>query len=174
MPEPSGACFLLRFVAAHGDQQRGGPAATKRNNRAAGNAGSCEGVRLYFCFVERLRLRRASQFEQGAHVLPAASGLSTIHSQITGIILLGLTIIVLGGSFLEQRVGNGYSMVDVEELADSVFTIASILKTATPEERDIVLRAANRAGWDLNLRPRALAETFKNLHRRRKVSWTRR
>ncbi|MCQ1807567.1 ATP-binding protein [Neorhizobium galegae] len=89
-------------------------------------------------------------------------GLSTIHSQITGIILLGLTIIVLGGSFLEQRVGNGYSMVDVEELADSVFTIASILKTATPEERDIVLRAANRAGWDLNLRPRALAETFKS------------
>ncbi|WP_244447597.1 ATP-binding protein [Neorhizobium galegae] len=89
-------------------------------------------------------------------------GLSTIHSQITGVILLSLAITVLGGSFLKQRVETGYSLVDVEELADSVFTISSILKTATPEERDIVLQAANRAGWHFTLRPRALAETFKS------------
>lgn len=65
--------FLLHFVAARRDRQRGGPAVTKRNNRAAGNAGSCEGVRLCFRFAERPRLKRASQFQKGAHVLSPAS-----------------------------------------------------------------------------------------------------
>ncbi|MDX3926270.1 MAG: ATP-binding protein [Shinella sp.] len=86
--------------------------------------------------------------------------LSTIHGQITCIILFGLIIIVIGGSMLEQRVGNGYQMVDVEKLADRTFAMSSILKNATTEEREIILRAASRAGWDLTLQPHAFARTF--------------
>jgi len=86
--------------------------------------------------------------------------LSTIQSQITAIILSGLIIIVVGGSMLEQRVGNEYPMLDIDTLADRVFALSSILKTATPGERDVVVLAANRAGWDLTLQPSSLRTTL--------------
>ncbi|PYE86591.1 ATP-binding protein [Phyllobacterium leguminum] len=93
--------------------------------------------------------------------------LRTIHGQITGIILVGLIIIVIGGSMLEiggsmleQRIGNDQPIPEVERLAERVFSISSILKDATPEERGIILRAANRAGWDISLQPREFARTF--------------
>uniref|UniRef100_UPI0031013D28 hypothetical protein n=1 Tax=Neorhizobium sp. EC2-8 TaxID=3129230 RepID=UPI0031013D28 len=91
---------------------------------------------------------------------PPPFTLSTIHSQITAIILFGLIIIVLGGSMLEQRVGNGYPMLDIDTHADRVFALSSILKTATPEERDVVVLAARRAGWDLTLQPSSLKTTL--------------
>lgn len=86
--------------------------------------------------------------------------LSTIQSQITAIILFGLIIIVVGGSLLEQRVGNDYPMLDIDNLADRVFALSSILHTATPEERDVIVMAAHRAGWDLTLQPSSLKTTF--------------
>jgi signal transduction histidine kinase len=89
--------------------------------------------------------------------------LSTIQSQITAIILFGLIIIVVGGSMLEQRVGNDYPMLDIDTVdtyADRVFALSSILKTATLEERDVVVLAARRAGWDLTLQPSSLKTTF--------------
>ncbi|APO68973.1 sensor histidine kinase protein [Rhizobium gallicum] len=86
--------------------------------------------------------------------------LSTIHGQITGIILFGLIIIVIGGSMFEQGVGNDYPLLDAENFADRVFAMSSILKSATAEEREIILQAANRAGWDVTLQPRSLAREF--------------
>lgn len=84
----------------------------------------------------------------------------TIQSQITAIILFGLIVIVVGGSMLERRVGNDYPTFDVEELADRVFSLSSLLRGATGEERATVLRAAQRAGWEMSIQPRAYAQKF--------------
>lgn len=86
--------------------------------------------------------------------------LSTIHGQISGIILLGLIIIVVGGTMLEQRVGSDYPSLDVEKFADRTFAISTIMKTATAEERRAIILAANRVGWNMTLQPRSLASAF--------------
>ncbi|WP_226951136.1 ATP-binding protein [Rhizobium terrae] len=82
----------------------------------------------------------------------------TIHGQIMALILLGLLIVLVGGSMLERRVRDDYAVLDIEKLANGTFAISSILETAPAAERDIILAAAIRSGWNVSLQPTSLLQ----------------
>lgn len=85
---------------------------------------------------------------------------STIHGQISAIVLLGLAIVMAAGSMLERWMGNENVTQSIERLANRTFTIGALLKTATPGERESILASAQRNGWALTLQPLSLSEQF--------------
>lgn len=85
---------------------------------------------------------------------------STIHGQITAIILVCLVIVIITGSTLERWVKADYSVLDLEALSDRLSAVALVLAAATPSERDTVIVAANRNDWHLSLKPPSYAERF--------------
>jgi hypothetical protein len=64
-----------------------------------------------------------------------------------------LIIIVLAGPLLERWVRDDYKMLDIEEIAEHVQAVGNLLAVAAPDERQVILDAARRAGWDLSLKP---------------------
>lgn len=86
--------------------------------------------------------------------------ISTIHGQITAVIFACLIIAFVIGSTLEAWVRDEYSAPDLEGMSARVSAIASVLATATPEERSAVLAAANRGEQSLFLRPLSYFEDF--------------
>ncbi|WP_416208105.1 ATP-binding protein [Chelativorans sp. M5D2P16] len=89
----------------------------------------------------------------------APLGLRTIHGQIIAIIVFAVLIVVTVGPVLERWVRE-YEGLDIERVAERVQAISELLATATPEERDVVLGAAQRSGWKLTLEPLSLSEQF--------------
>jgi signal transduction histidine kinase len=85
---------------------------------------------------------------------------STIHGQITAVIFACLIIAFIVGSTLERWVSDDYTVPDLESMSGSVSVIASVLKVATPTERQAVMEAANRGGLHLDLRPLSYFENF--------------
>lgn len=85
---------------------------------------------------------------------------STIHGQITAVILACLLIALVIGSTLERWVSNDYSVPDLEGMAARVTTIASVLEKAAPQERHAIMAAANRGGQHFALRPMAYFDRF--------------
>lgn len=85
---------------------------------------------------------------------------STIHGQITAVILACLVIAFVIGSTLERWVSDDYSVPDLEGMSARVTAIASVLSHATPSERQSVMAAANRDGEHLVLRPLSYADRF--------------
>ena len=85
---------------------------------------------------------------------------STIHGQISAIVLLGLAIVMAGGSMLERWMGNENVTQSIERLANRTFTVGALLKTATPGERESILASVQRNGWALTLQPLSLSEQF--------------
>jgi signal transduction histidine kinase len=85
---------------------------------------------------------------------------STIHGQITAIILVCLVIVIITGSMLERWVKADYNIPDLEGLSDRLSAVASVLAAATPSERDTIVATANRGDWHLSLKPLSYAEQF--------------
>ncbi|KKX32947.1 ATP-binding protein [Rhizobium sp. LC145] len=86
--------------------------------------------------------------------------ISTIHGQITAVIFACLIIAFVIGSTLEAWVRDEYTAPDLEGMSARVSAIASVLATATPEERSSVLAAANRGGQNFVLRPLSYFDDF--------------
>jgi signal transduction histidine kinase len=78
---------------------------------------------------------------------------STIHGQITAIILVCLVIVIFLGSALERWVEADYDAPDLEGFADRLSAVASVLAAASPEESATIVEVANRADWKLSLKP---------------------
>lgn len=85
---------------------------------------------------------------------------STIHGQITAVILACLVIAFVIGSTLESWVSDDYSVPDLEGMSARVSAIASVLENATPAEREVIMAAANRGSQQLVLRPLSYSERF--------------
>ncbi len=85
---------------------------------------------------------------------------STIHGQITAVILACLVIAFVIGSTLERWVSDDYNVPDLEGMSARVWAIASVLANATPHERRSIIAAANRNGAHFALRPMSYAERF--------------
>jgi len=85
---------------------------------------------------------------------------STIHGQITAIILVCLVIVLVTGSTLERWVKADYQVPDLESLSDRLSAVASVLAAATASERAIIVATANRGDWTLSLKPSSYAERF--------------
>lgn len=85
---------------------------------------------------------------------------STVHGQITAIVLLGLLVVIIGGPVVERWSRRETGFLDMEDMAGRVHALASILKAATPAEREVLLDTARRSGWDVTLQPLSLADAF--------------
>lgn len=85
---------------------------------------------------------------------------STIHGQITVMILLGLLIVIIGGPMLERTVRTDYDLSDIERLSSKVHAVADVLAHADMAERDTIIAAARRGNWNLELLPLSLARNF--------------
>jgi signal transduction histidine kinase len=83
-----------------------------------------------------------------------------IHWQITLIIVLCLMIGVVGSAKLEQWVRTDQEAVDLEEVAERVSAIASLLSAASPVEQETIVAIANRTDAALFRRPIGLADSF--------------
>ena len=69
---------------------------------------------------------------------------STIHGQITGVILACLVIAFVIGSTLERRVREEYNAPDLEGMSARVTAFALVLAKATPQERERAYGLARR------------------------------
>jgi signal transduction histidine kinase len=85
---------------------------------------------------------------------------STIHGQITAIILVCLLIVITIGSMLERWVEADYVVPDLEGFSERIAAIASVLAAATPSEKETIVAIANRGDWHLSLKPMAYAARF--------------
>lgn len=84
----------------------------------------------------------------------------TLRGQIILIILAALVIVIFGGRALERFVRDSYAVPNLENAAEQVRTIASLLCNASSTERDIILSNARRAGLDLRVEPLTASEDF--------------
>jgi signal transduction histidine kinase len=84
----------------------------------------------------------------------------TIHGQIVGIVILALLIVVTAAPFVERWLRQDYHPADIEQIADRLQAMADILKVATPDERQTIIAAARRSGWDLTLEPLSRSTQF--------------
>lgn len=78
---------------------------------------------------------------------------STIHGQITAVIMACLVIAFVIASTLESWVREEYDSPDLEGMSARISAIALILADATPAERTVIVDAANRNDQHLALRP---------------------
>lgn len=85
---------------------------------------------------------------------------ATIRLQLTVIILVALATILIVGNRVEHWVKEVYSISDLEDLADELNTIAHVLAMSSPEDRQIIMRSAQAAGWDITLAPMSTANAF--------------
>lgn len=85
---------------------------------------------------------------------------STIHGQITGVILACLVIAFVIGSTLERRVREEYNAPDLEGMSARVTAFALVLAKATPQEREMIVAATNRNDQHLALRPISYFDNF--------------
>ncbi|MGI2034660.1 ATP-binding protein [Rhizobium panacihumi] len=86
--------------------------------------------------------------------------ISTIHGQITAVIFACLVIAFVIGTTLERWVRDEYSAPDLEGMSARVSAIALVLAKAGPNERAIVLTAANRGDLPLMLQPISYFDNF--------------
>nr|WP_246373266.1 ATP-binding protein [Chelatococcus caeni] len=156
--EPSGsqgvlcrsACFSQ---AAHAFMRSAAGLEIKLNNHPRSGANpSCYKARAF-------PKKRAA--DEGVVRLRVPPGLRTIHGQITALAILALLIIVaLAGPMLERWVRNDDRELDIEQVAEHIQAISGLLAVAAPDERDVILGAARRAGWETTLQPLSLSQEF--------------
>lgn len=84
----------------------------------------------------------------------------TIRKQITIVILMALLTVIVTGGALEKWVKSDYTAPDLESMTQRVTALALLLKAASVSERDAILAAAQRAGWQLSLAPASTVERF--------------
>jgi signal transduction histidine kinase len=84
----------------------------------------------------------------------------TFRGQITIIILLALVTIITMGDAVERWARVDLAAPDLENIAEKLNAIAELLGPASPEDRQIILANARRAGWEIELTPTATASRF--------------
>jgi signal transduction histidine kinase len=84
----------------------------------------------------------------------------TIRGQITIIILVALVTIITMGDAVERWAREDLAAPDLENIAEKLNAIAELLGPASPEDRQIILANARRAGWHIELMPTATASRF--------------
>lgn len=86
--------------------------------------------------------------------------MATIRRQMTIIILVALATILFVGNLGERWAKASYAISSLEDLAEGLYVIADVLAEAPPDERQIILRSAQAAGWDVALAPMSTANAF--------------
>ncbi|MBM7324839.1 HAMP domain-containing histidine kinase [Agrobacterium sp. S2] len=84
----------------------------------------------------------------------------TIYAQIVAIVVLALLIVVTGGPIVERWLRVDYETPDIEQLADRMHAFATVLRKATPEERETIIVVTRRSGWDVSIEPLSLRARF--------------
>ncbi|WP_165225532.1 sensor histidine kinase [Affinirhizobium pseudoryzae] len=84
----------------------------------------------------------------------------TIYAQIVVIVVLALLIVVTAGPIVERWLRDDYETPDIEQLAGRLHAFATVLKNATPNERETIIAATRRSGWDLTIAPLSLKAEF--------------
>ncbi len=84
----------------------------------------------------------------------------TIFAQIVIIVVLALLIVVTAGPIVERWLRDDYETPDIEQLADRLHAFALVLKSATPDERETIIAATRRSGWDVSVEPLSLRAQF--------------
>ncbi|MDA5639345.1 MULTISPECIES: ATP-binding protein [Agrobacterium] len=84
----------------------------------------------------------------------------TIFAQIVVIVVLALLIVVTAGPIVERWLRDDYETPDIEQLADRLHAFAIVLKSATPDERETIIAATQRSGWDATIEPLSLRAQF--------------
>ncbi|MCR6503057.1 ATP-binding protein [Shinella sp. CPCC 101442] len=79
---------------------------------------------------------------------------------MTAVIFACLVIVIVAGSMIGRWVRKDEAAPDLEVLSNRVSVIASMLASAAPSERDIILDVANRGDWTFSLRPAAFSQRF--------------
>lgn len=92
--------------------------------------------------------------------LPLLFTPKTIYAQIVAIVVLALLIVVTAGPIVERWLRDDYETPDIEQLADRLHAFAIVLSSATPDERETVIAATRRSGWDLSIEPLSLRAQF--------------
>ncbi|WP_319313662.1 ATP-binding protein [Shinella sp.] len=85
---------------------------------------------------------------------------STIHGQITVIVLLALVMVISAGSALERWMRADFEIIGLENISERVSSIGSVLAEAKPSERVAILEIANRGDWKFSIRPLSLSQQF--------------
>lgn len=86
--------------------------------------------------------------------------MSTIHGQITAIIIVCLVIVLVAGNMVERWLREDYNILDLETLSDRVAVVGTLLAESTPAERQAIMEIANRGEWKFSLRPISYAQQF--------------
>lgn len=84
----------------------------------------------------------------------------TIYAQIVLIVVLALLIVVTAAPMVERWLREDFHAPDIEQLADRLHAVAKIVAVAAPEERETIIAAARRSGWDMTLEPLSLSGQF--------------
>lgn len=84
----------------------------------------------------------------------------TIFAQIVIIVVLALLIVVTAGPIVERWLRDDYETPDIEQLADRLHAFAIVLKSATSDERETIIAATQRSGWDVTIEPLSLRAQF--------------
>lgn len=96
----------------------------------------------------------------------------TIRGQILAIIILAILLVIVMGRVLEVIGREAISVADLEVLSERAGAIALLMQPAPPGERETLLKAAERAGFQLQILP---ADTLKKISRssgmRSRIDW---
>ncbi|URK85926.1 hypothetical protein LP421_01305 (plasmid) [Rhizobium sp. RCAM05350] len=84
----------------------------------------------------------------------------TIRGQITFIIFAALLTVIVAGRALERWAKATPARLNMETITERVNAIAQLLRFSNPQERDLILANAGRAGWKLSLQPISVSERF--------------
>lgn len=74
----------------------------------------------------------------------------SLRSQLMAIILVAILVVIMLGSMFEKVTNSDY-VPDMEMVAERAGVVAAMLRQARPEERAVILKAANDAGLDFQL-----------------------
>ncbi len=85
----------------------------------------------------------------------------TIYAQIVVVVVLALVIVITAAPMIERWIRDDFQTPDIENLADRLQAVASILAVATPNERETLIAVVQRSGWDITLEPLSLMADFK-------------
>lgn len=85
----------------------------------------------------------------------------TIYAQIVVVVVLALVIVITAAPIIERWIRDDFQTPDIENLADRLQAVASILAVATPNERETLIAVVQRSGWDITLEPLSLMADFK-------------
>lgn len=86
--------------------------------------------------------------------------LKTIYSQIIVLIVLAIIIVITIVPAIESWLQVDDGRPDIEQLADRLYAMSVVVAAATPEERETIVAAIQRSGWEVRLEPLSRSYQF--------------